>query len=162
MQAGPGRLRRRLIGTLFVIFEAVPNSPFEILEHPADIGFRAFGKTLAELFENAAVALVSIADEIEDVVPREPYPLEAAAGDVESLLVAWLSEVLYWFDGKRVAFRTFRVSEIGPKRITAVGMGEPRDAERHHPRLIIKAVTWHQLRITESHGQWIAEVYLDV
>ena len=30
---------------------------FVILEHPADIGFRAFGGTLAELFENAALAL---------------------------------------------------------------------------------------------------------
>jgi hypothetical protein len=35
---------------------------FEILEHPADIGFRVRGGTLVELFENAAAAMLSIAD----------------------------------------------------------------------------------------------------
>jgi hypothetical protein len=67
--------------------------PFEILEHPADIGFRAFGGTLAELFEKAALALVSIASQIGDVAERHEYHLEAAGTDQESLLVAWLFAV---------------------------------------------------------------------
>lgn len=167
LSAGGSRTaRRRFIGTFFGIFEASRNlpvhAPFQILEHPADIGFRAFGDTLAELFENAAVALVSIASEIEDVAPREAYPFEAVAPDVESLLVAWLSEVLYWFDGKRIAFRSFRVLEIASERMIGRGMGEPRDPNHHRQKLIVKAVTWHQLRIREDQGQWTAEVYLDV
>jgi SHS2 domain-containing protein len=134
---------------------------FEILEHPADIGFRAFGGTLAELFENAAVALLSIAGEIEDVAARDEHRLEAAATDYESLLVAWLSEVLYWFDGKRIAFRKFRVREIEPGRVTAVAWGEPR-ALIHRPKLIVKAVTWHQLKVSRRGNGWVADVYLDV
>src|ERR1019366_4188453 len=106
---------------------------FEILEHPADIGFRAFGGTLEELFANAAVALVSIACEIEEVAPRTEYALSATGTDHESLLVNWLSEGLYWFDG-----------------------------ERNRSNLIVKAVTWHQLRIARSDGGWMAEVYLDI
>ena len=43
---------------------------FEILEHTADIGFRARGRSLAELFETSALALVSIALETGDVSPR--------------------------------------------------------------------------------------------
>ena len=143
--------------------ESAASAPvFEILEHPADIGFRAFGSTLAELFETAALALLSIACEVEDVEPRETHHLEAAGADYESLLVAWLSEVLYWFDGKRIAFRQFRVGEIEPERITAVGWGEPRAADRHRAKLIVKAVTWHQLKVTPYNGGWTAEVYLDV
>src|ERR1039458_5821874 len=57
---------------------------FEILEHPADIGFRAFGGTLEELFANAAVALVSIACEIEEVAPRTEYALSAPGTDYET------------------------------------------------------------------------------
>lgn len=135
---------------------------FEILEHPADIGFRAFGATQAELFENAASALVSIATEPDEIQPSREYPLAAAAPDTESLLVAWLSEVLYWMDGRRILFREFRVTEMNESHLTAVGLGEPHDGARHHAHLIVKAVTWHQLRIAQSGGRWIAEVYLDV
>ncbi|HID60274.1 MAG TPA: archease, partial [Hadesarchaea archaeon] len=33
---------------------------FEWVEHPSDIGFRAYGKDLAEAFENAALALFEV------------------------------------------------------------------------------------------------------
>lgn len=135
---------------------------FEILEHPADIDFRAFGGTLEELFANAAVALISIACEIEDVAPRTGYALSAAGADYESLLVNWLGEVLYWFDGKRIALRQFRATEFQPDSIRAAAWGEPRDPERHRSKLIVKAVTWHQLRIVRTDSGWMAEVYLDI
>jgi len=142
---------------------SVASAPaFEILEHPADIGFRAFAGTLAELFETAALALLSIACELEDIVPREEHRVEAVGTDYESLLVCWLNEVLYWFDGKRIAFRQFRVEEMEPGRVTAVGWGESRDALRHRAKLIVKAVTWHQLKVSSSNGGWMAEVFLDV
>ena len=136
--------------------------PFEILEHPADIGFRAFGGTLAELFENAALALVSIASEIGDVAERHEYHLEAAGTDQESLLVAWLSEVLYWFDGKRITFCRFHISAIDPHGLTAVAYGEPRNSIRHRFKPIVKAVTWHQLKVRKTGRGWMAEVYLDI
>ena len=155
---------RKFIGTFFVIFEPLPavNPPFEILEHPADVGFRAFGATLEKLFENSAVALVSIASEVDDVDPRQEYSLEASGPDTESLLVAWLSEVLYWFDGRRIGFQGFRVAEMHPQHVAAVGLGEPRNLIRHRAKLIVKAVTWHQLKVWQESGRWIAQVYLDV
>jgi SHS2 domain-containing protein len=135
---------------------------FEILEHPADIGFRAFGETLAELFANAAVAMLSIGLEIDDVAPRIEYVLSATGTDYESLLVNWLSEVLYWFDGKRIALREFRVNHLAPDSIRAAAFGEPRDGARHTSKLIVKAVTWHQLKIVQNESGWMAEVYLDI
>src|SRR5690349_18274267 len=135
---------------------------FEILEHPADIGFRAFGSSLAYLYANAAVAMLSIAGDPSAAEPRAEYPISVESGDREGLLVDWLNEVLYWYDGKLIAFRGFRVSMITEIRIDAVGRGEPRDPERHRAHLIVKAVTYHQLRIMERDGQWIAEVYVDI
>ena len=138
------------------------SAQFELLEHTADIGFRAFGRTLAELFENAALALVSIAYEVDSVSPECEYALAATGTDYESLLVAWLSEVLYWFDGKRIRFLRFRIDSLGPDGLAALGLGEPLDPLRHQPRLAVKAVTWHQLKIAETPAGWIAEVYLDI
>jgi len=135
---------------------------YELLEHPADIGFRAFGGTLAELFANAALALVAIGTDPDEVQPAERYELSAEGSDRESLLVNWLSEVLYWFDGRRIAFREFHVELAEPAAVRATALGEPRDPARHHTRLIVKAVTWHQLRVVQTEDGWICEVYLDI
>jgi SHS2 domain-containing protein len=134
---------------------------FEILEHPADIGFRAFGGTPEQLFANSAVAMLSIAGDPQAAEPREHYSISVESGDHEALMVDWLNEVLYWYDGKRIALREFRVN-LHDRHIDAVATGEPRDPERHRARLIVKAVTYHQLRIEQRDGIWIAEVYLDI
>jgi SHS2 domain-containing protein len=135
---------------------------FEVLEHPADIGFRVHADTLPDLFARAASAMLSIGGDPGAAEPREQYPLRVESGDRESLLVDWLSEVLYWFDGKRIAFREFRVSRLEDTLIEAVGIGEARDPDRHRARLIVKAVTYHQLKIEQRDCQWVADVYLDI
>jgi protein archease len=135
---------------------------FEVLEHPADIGFRAYGDTLPALFVHSALAMLSIAGDLSFVEPREGFSVSAAGADRESLMVAWLSEVLYWYDGKRVAFRDFRVLDLSDSGINAIGIGEPRDPLRHPAHVIVKAVTWHQLKLELRHGIWLAEVYLDI
>jgi len=136
--------------------------PFEILEHPADIGFLAFGRTLPELFENAAFAMLSIRAEVDDVEPRQQFPIAAAGADFESLLVSFLSEVLYLVDGTQAAFRRVRVDALSEIAIAATGLGEPGDRSRHRVKLIVKAVTWHQLRIEQIADGWSARVYLDI
>jgi protein archease len=139
---------------------------FEVLEHPADVGFRAFGATAEDLFANAAMAMLSIAGDPSAAEPRCEYRIAVEGGDRESLMVDWLNEVLYWFDGKRVAFRDFCVTVEQPLAsswtIDALGRGEPREAERHRARVIVKAATYHQLKVERRGDLWVAEVYLDV
>jgi SHS2 domain-containing protein len=135
---------------------------YEILEHTADIGFRARGATLEKLFEASAKALVGIVLETGNVEPRERYTLSAEGQDRESLLVNWLGEVLYWLDGKRIAFRRFRVRELTATRVLAEAEGEPRNPARHRGKLDVKGVTYHQLRVYQEEREWIAEVFLDV
>lgn len=135
---------------------------FEILEHTADIGFRAWGATREELFANAAVALESVAIDLGAVQEKFPYPIAAAGEDDESLLVNWLSEVLYYLDGRRVAMRRFQVEHLDAHRIRGKAFGEPRDPLRHPAKLIVKGVTYHQLRIEKEGARWYAQVYLDI
>jgi len=63
---------------------------YELLEHPADIGFRAFGESLGNLFANSALAMLSIAGDPAAAEPRHSYALTARSEDRESLLVDWL------------------------------------------------------------------------
>ena len=133
---------------------------FELLEHPADIGFRAPGATLEALFANCALALVSIILEPAEI--RSAQEVRIAAGeDIESLLVNWLNEVLHHVDGRCVALSTFAVP-WDQNRAHGCAWGEARDPKRHPPRLIVKAVTYQQLKLVQTAGGWAAEVYLDV
>lgn len=131
---------------------------FEILEHTADTGFRAWGATLEELFANSATALIHAALDASSAEPVEPFPIAAPGADLAEQLVNWLNEVLYWLDARRVVFARFDVSSPGK----AVGWGEPRDDRRHPPRLVVKAVTFHQLRIEQTTEGWVADVFLDI
>jgi SHS2 domain-containing protein len=135
---------------------------FQILEHTADIGFRAKASSLPGLFEAAAEALVAIVLDPAEIAPRETIELAAQGESNESLLVNWLSEVLYWLDGERFALCGFKVHELGDRRIAAAAKGERRDSLRHESRLIVKGVTYHQLKIEQAANGWLCEVYLDV
>lgn len=135
---------------------------FEILDHTADIGFRAFGASMAELFVNAALALESIAMETAAIQPRFEYPVAAHGEDWESLLVNWLNEIVYYLDGERVAISRFEISELTPTQVRAKSWGEPRDAHRHPASIVVKAATYHQLKIEEQGGRWTACVFLDI
>jgi SHS2 domain-containing protein len=108
---------------------------YEILEHTADMGFRVRAAPEAELFARAADAVA------------------AGEGSIEERLVHYLNEVLWLMDGRGVA----------PARCTPEAVwGEPRDPARHAPRLVVKAVTFHQLRVWRDEAGWGAEVFLDV
>ena len=137
-------------------------APFEILEHPADIGFRAWGRTREELFENAALALFSLGCELATVEERVSRTVRVMAADLEMLLYAWLAELLAVSEGERVVFRKALVEFDGSDRLRGTARGEAFDPERHHSGTHIKAVTFHQLYVKESEEGWCAQVFLDL
>ncbi|MDA1315504.1 MAG: archease [Acidobacteria bacterium] len=135
---------------------------YEILEHTADIGFRATAATPAELFRNAARAMMAIAVDPETLSGDQERTVTVTGDGYPDLMVNWLSEVLYFFDSDEFAGRDFRVDEITENRLCATIIGEPRDPQRHTWELIIKAITYHQLKVEEVNGRWQAEVFLDI
>lgn len=135
---------------------------FEILEHTADVGLLARGASQAELFENAAAGMMEIAIDSASVAEREQKPIAAEAADREALLVNFLQEVLWLVDGERWLPRRVAVVEISDRRVSATAFGEPRDPARHTLRIIIKAVTYHQLSVRETPEGWRAEVFFDI
>ncbi len=147
--------------------------PFEVIEHPADVGFVAYGATPEELFANAALAMLSLGCELAGVEERERRELEATGEDVEALLFAWLAEILAVADAERLVFRRVEVTALAlpdglgnsPRaggRVRGIAYGEPFDKARHRAGTYIKAVTYHQLNVTRTPEGWRAQVYLDV
>jgi len=142
--------------------------PFEILEHPADVGFLAYGATLAELFENAALAMCSLSCSREKIEEREQREIVATGADVESLLYSWLTEILAVADAEQLVFRRASVSELREPQAGASGRakgiahGEKFDRSRHAAGTYIKAVTLHQFAVERTNSDFRARVYLDL
>ena len=136
--------------------------PFELLEHPADIGFRAYGETREELFENAALALFSLTCELATVEERESREIEATGSDNETLLYAWLAELLAVAEAERLVFRRADVTALEANRAHGTAYGEPFDRARHEMNTHIKAVTFHQLFVEQTAEGWRAQVFVDL
>jgi len=136
--------------------------PFEILEHPADVGFLAYGATLEELFSNAALALLSLACSPDGIEERERREIEATGADTESLLFGWLAEILAIADAEQLVFRRCTVADFTPARIRGMAFGEPYDPARHLAGTYIKAVTYHQFCVDKTAESWRARVFLDL
>lgn len=135
---------------------------FRILEHPADIGIEAWGRTIPEAFSRAAFALVSIILDPACITVRETRMVELHAADRDQLLVKWLEEILYLYDGERFVPSSIEITEHSPVSLTARLHGEPFDPDKHETRLDVKAVTYHQLSIAENPGGWTVRIYLDI
>ena len=69
---------------------------FELIDHTADVGVAAYGDSLEELFENAAMGMFSVIADAEKVSAAETRTVEVMAEGRESLLVAWEALALKW------------------------------------------------------------------
>jgi SHS2 domain-containing protein len=136
--------------------------PFRILDHTADVGFEAFGATREEAFVNAARALIYLIVELDAIDPREVVSVEVQGADPESVLVNWLSEILYLHDAEGWLFRDFEIKRLEEHSLSALARGEKLEPSRHQPKLMVKAITYHQLALEETLAGWRASVYVDI
>lgn len=136
--------------------------PFRVLEDTADIGFEAFGATREEVFGNAAHALMNFFEDRKAIRPEQQIPIHVEGSDSPALLVNWLSEILYLRDTEGWLFSEFEVRSLQEKSLDAVARGEKFDPGRHHIKLLVKAITYHQLALEETAQGWRAQVYVDI
>ncbi|MFC2021388.1 archease [Chloroflexota bacterium] len=134
---------------------------FEILNHTADVGIIAYGSDTEESFANAAKGLFSLITELSDVEEIEHRDIELTAPDLESLLVAWLNELIYLFDAENMLFKRFDITQLGNTRLKARSYGQKVDSSRHKLKMGVKAATYHMLKIDKSNGARI-QVLFDI
>ena len=134
---------------------------FEIIEHTADAGIRAYGSDIKEVFANTARGLFSLITELDDVGEAEYRDIELTAPDEENLLVEWLNELIYLFDAENMLFKRFEISEIDKTKLKVRSYGERVDSSRHQLKTGVKAATYHMLKI-ERGDVCKAEVLFDI
>lgn len=134
---------------------------FEIIDHTADVGIRAYGADLSRAFTNAAKALSSLIINLDDIQESLHQNIELVAPDEESLLVSWLNELIYLFDTEHIIFKRFNITKISETQLKARIYGEKIDISIHKLKTGIKAATYHMLRIRKDKGYRI-QVLFDI
>lgn len=133
---------------------------FEELEHTADVRIRVRSATLEDLFSEAARALMVVmyGDVRSGGMTRQ---VELDAPDLESLVQAFLSEVLFVseVDGMAVSGADVRISGT---RLTAKLSGEPFSRDRHLGGREVKGIPMHGLSLRHDHDTYILELIFDV
>jgi SHS2 domain-containing protein len=137
-------------------------APFELLEHTADVGVLAHGSTLAEAFVHAAEGMFSVMVNLNGVREEEERSLAVEAHDWPSLLVAWLSELIYFSDVDGLVFKRFEIRQMEPYSLQASAYGEKIDRHRHELGAGVKAITRHMLEVDEDEDGYRVQVLLDI
>ena len=127
---------------------------FEFLEHMADAYIAAYGRSLNEAFENAALAMFETMTDTSNVEPIVEEDIEIEGDDEQSLLYNWLEELLVRFEVENILYSKFKVLEIRKEnerlKLKARVYGETFNTEKHKQKVGIKAVTYHRMEIEET------------
>lgn len=143
---------------------AMDELPFEVFEHTADVGLQVYGRTLPELFIHAAEGMESLMVPLEQVEPRISREVEVEGDDLVSLLIAWLSRLIFLFDTEFLLFRQFEIERFSETQLKmkARAGGEPYDEQRHELSSAIKAVTRHQAEVVSTANGYRARIIFDI
>lgn len=123
---------------------------------------RGLGATLAEAFEQAALALTAVVTDPVAVRPVERVDFACRNADPELLFVDWLNALVYEMATRRMLFGRFKV-RIDGASLQAAAWGEAVDVARHRPAVEAKGATLTELRVARSSaGKWLAQCVVDV
>ena len=140
----------------------VPEKRYEQFSHTADIGVRVFGRTLKELFENAAFAMFDIIADLDGLKGEIVQEIELTAPNHEELLISWLDELLYNFYTKSIIFYQFEVGELKEDFIRAKAFGRAVSENKNRLKTEIKAATYYNLRIIKRDDYYEVDIIFDV
>jgi len=140
-----------------------PHTPdFTLLDHTADMGMCVRAPDLRTLFEDAARAMMMVMVETGDDAGPNTRGVSLEGADLPDLMVRWLGELLYLFEGQGELVTETRLETISPTRLDAAVKTVAFDPERHDVVCDIKAVTYHQIQVAQRGPRWECRVIFDV
>lgn len=145
---------------------------FKVIDVSGDIGLKAFGKSINEVFVNAAIGMYSLITNLRTIKKEKTIDVSIKSQSIEGLLVSWLNELIFHFDaygfiGKKIVIDELILGTDQPASLQACRLGasisgEDFDPERHESKLLIKAATYHKLRIENVGNMWEVDVIFDI
>ena len=135
---------------------------YRFFAHTADIGIRAQGRTLQQLFIRMAQGLVELLAEDSRLERCHARQITLSQDGVESLLLAWMQELLFWFSTDRFLPVVYRLKSVTPTALRGEVVGDFFEPSRHVQGHEVKAITRHSFHVSKRHGIWHAKVIVDI
>ncbi|MBW2644149.1 MAG: archease [Deltaproteobacteria bacterium] len=135
---------------------------YNLIDHTADFGIHVFGSDSKELFANAALALFDLITDINHLKGLDSCNIEVSGDDWSDLMVNWLREILYLWNGKEFLLKKVRILSLSETKLSASVELDTFDPDRHIIKTEIKAVTYHQIQVNSSPSGWEARIIFDI
>jgi SHS2 domain-containing protein len=140
-----------------------PTRPdYILLDHTADLGVEIKGISLIDLFENAGRTLIYLIFGTTHTVNGQYKKVSVAGDDLADLMVRYLSEILYLFEGEKLVVDSINIESLSHNRLVGLLRVSPFDSRNHEILTEIKAVTYHQIEVASRKGIWTARVIFDL
>ncbi|AKG38020.1 MAG: archease [Infirmifilum sp.] len=139
---------------------------FEILPHTADVLIKASGYTFEDALAAAIMGFYEVMTDTSKVQPLQNQTVTASGFDLESLLYNLIEALIILFD--ETSFLASRVDKIvlsetgDSKQVLVSLLGETYNPEKHESRVLIKAATYHLMRIWTENGKWFIQYVVDI
>lgn len=136
---------------------------FEFFDHTADIGIIAYGRSLEEAFESAALAVFEVMTDTSKIEYKVEVEIEEIGSDLENLLYRWIESLLVYYDSDLLLFGKFKVSiDLNNMTLKGKAYGEKFNPEKHERRTVVKAMTYHEMLISQNDGTYILRFVVDI
>lgn len=138
---------------------------YRLLEHTADLGIEVSAGTVEELFRESLRAMTDCLTRLDRVGIDETRGVALEASGLEQLLVSWLTEAIYLHEteGLVLADGIVQIEKSNDGwSLTGSLSGEPFDLSHHGLKVLIKAVTFHQLEVQQREEGWTARIIFDI
>ena len=126
----------------------------------SDVMYEAYGKNLKELFENAALALLSVICKVKEVEPKDKEEFEVKGNNLEELMINWLQSIIAIVDTEQRFYSKVYVKEVDENHIIAELYGEPISPEKGET--VVKAVTYYKFKLEQDKKGYKVTVSLDI
>jgi len=135
---------------------------YQIIDHTADLGIIVKGPDVENLFILAAQAMTDliVKGDIRDKTAMRDLLVEGE--DFPDLMVRWLGEILYLFEGESLIVNSIEIKSISPIQLKSTLTLTSFEPKRHEVLREIKAVTYHQISVNKSDDGWEAKVIFDI
>lgn len=127
----------------------------------ADAGIRVRAESLEELFCRALLATFNEITDIDRVEPAESHEIEAQS-PLPFLLADIINEALVLHESKGFVASRCEVVELREDYVKVRLSGEKFNPDRHTSKLVIKAATYHRLRVSKEDSHYVGEVIFDI
>jgi len=135
---------------------------FTLLDHTADLGIRVCGRDLRTLFEVAAKSMIYVMIKGKPAKSTKIFNLSVEGYDLPDLMVRWLGEILYLFEGEHKLVTGVDVNAVSHSRVDATLETVSFNANLHEILCEIKAVTFHQIEVVKKDNRWEARIIFDL